>query len=184
MKQIIYAILLLFSIQSFSQEKPVIKTRLDVSYILGAQVYNDLFLYNPGYSTQLTTSLQLQKTFDVGIGAGYTQLSNERFVPIYIEAIGYKKKKENSPAIKFQLGYSLGWSTLATNQENFDMNGGLYFNAGIGRKFAVNDQFSVLFHWSYSHQFAKMKYTVFESKPYSEVLSFEMLQLSIGVILH
>lgn len=183
-------LLLLFPVLGFSQyieekeEQRQLKTRIDASYLFGGQVYNDNFIYNPGYSFQIINSLQIHKEFELGLGTGYTSLVNERFVPIYIETLGYKKSKKNSPFIKFQAGYSIGWDTETSAQKNYDMKGGFYFNAGVGRKIQVSERYSVLFHWSYCHQFASLEYEIFGGKDYSETVSYDMVQITFGLMMH
>ncbi len=190
-RKLFFIVLLSFcQILGFSQENDSTKelyrlrTRLDVSYLFGGQLYNDNFIYNPGYNIQFTNSLQLHKDFEVGIGTGYTSLVNERFVPIYIETLGYKKNKKNSPFIKFQVGYSFGWNNNTSSLQNYKMKGGIYFNAGVGRKIELNERYSVLFHWGYCHQFASLEYNIFEGREYSESVSFDMLQITFGLIKH
>lgn len=157
---------------------------LDLSYILGAQLYNDNFLYNPGLSTQVSFGVKVTKDVGLGIGAGYTSLTKERFIPIYFEAYGQKKKKKNAPFIKFQAGYSIGWNSSTSANSNYDMKGGAYFNAGLGRKIELSKDYALLFNWSYSHQFARMEYEVFEGKVYSEPVNYDMIWIALGLLLN
>ena len=158
--------------------------RLDLSYILGMQVYNDNFLYNPGLSVQITHGIKVSKDVGIGLGTGYMKLTKERFIPIYLEAFGQKKNKHNAPFVKFQAGYSIGWNSSTNSNSNYEMKGGVYFNAGIGRKIEINNNYALLFSGSYCHQFAKMEYEIFESRTYTEPLNYDMLWISVGLLLN
>ena len=175
----------LFGTQDSTKTKSVdTYQRLDVSYIIGAQLYNDNFLYNPGIATQVSYGIKVSKAVGIGLGVGYTGLTKERFIPIYAEAFGQKKNKKNAPFVKFQAGYSLGWNSSTSANSNYEMKGGPYFNAGLGRKIEFNDNYALLFSWSYSHQFARMEYDVFGGKEYSEPVNYDMLWVTIGLLLN
>lgn len=156
----------------------------DASYIIGAQVFNDNFIYNPGYAFTLSYGTFANKNVGVGLGMGYKAFETESFLPIYAEILGFKKSKSNTPLIKMQVGYSYGWSTNESNLDGYSFDGGLFIAAGVGRKIALNDNFSVMLHWSYQHQFAKMNYSIFNSKGYTETLNYDMIVISLGLIRH
>ena len=189
MKKVFSIILLICSVQLWANnEQPKLLKgtyqRIDASYVFGAQLYNDNFLYNPGYSFQLTHGFKVHDDVNLGLGTGYLSLENERFIPFHFEVLGYKKKKKNAPFVKFQLGYSIGWNQATTSMDGYKMRGGVYFNAGLGRRIELNDKFSVLFHWSYVHQSASMEYEVFGGYEYEEELNYDMILLSVGILIH
>lgn len=183
-------IFLIFQINTFAQDedksldKKPLHTRLDVSYGFGGQIYNDNFIYNPGYSLHMINSIPLHKDFELGFGVGYTAFENENFIPIYLEALGYKKKKKNAPFVNFQLGYSIGWDTQTNSMENYEMNGGIYFSAGLGRRIELSNHYSVLFQWSLCHQFASINYSIFGEGNYKETVNYDMLKITFGIIRH
>jgi len=78
-----------------SEEKQPFSSKIYMSYIFGAQIYNDNVLYNPGVSVLFTQSYSLSGNIDLGVGSGYTSMGNERFVPFYLEAYGFKKMSSN-----------------------------------------------------------------------------------------
>lgn len=153
---------------------------LSIGGIIGGQVYNDNFIYNPGFSVNYSLGTHIHKDVAVGLGTGYVGLSNEIFVPAYIELLANKKNKANTPFIRFQAGYAAGASTA--DNENFELNGGAYFSAGMGRKIQLNNNCALLLHWSYYHQFAELEYEVFGGNEYDEVVNYDMLQISVGII--
>lgn len=162
-------------------ESPVYYQRVDLSYITGAQVYNDNFVYDPGFSFQLTQGFLLKPDVGFGIGMGYMQLQNENFIPLYIEAIGFKKKKRNTPMIKFQLGYSYGWNNQSSSYASYDFFGGPFILAGLGRKIDLNSGYSIIFNWSYSHQFGRLEYEIYGGQEYTENMNYDMINLTIAL---
>jgi len=171
-----------FSLQNFGQDslkQEPIDVRFSSSYIIGAQVYNDNFLYNPGFSFSVAAYKPHSEYLHYGIGGSMLVLQTERFFPIYVDVISYKNEKSNSNFIQAQLGYSHAWNSSQITMPNFDLKGGVYLSLGTGRKVAISNSVSLLFHWAYIHQFATMKYTVFGVNPYSETLNFDMFSLSV-----
>jgi len=184
----IILIILSYQMSAYSQdkvdleEKVPLSSKIYFSYIIGAQLYNDNALYNPGVSALFTQSYRLSGNVDLGIGSGYTSLLNERFVPFYFELFGYKKKNKNSPIIRFQIGYSAAWYATDYGQTDYDLDGGFYFTAGMGRRMRINNRYAVLFHWSYCHQSGKINYQIFGNQPYTDAVNYDMIQLGIGLI--
>ena len=164
------------------KEKLPLSSKIYLSYVFGGQIYNDNILYNPGYSVLFTQSYMLPGKIDIGIGSGYTSLVNERFVPFYVELLGYKKLSANSPFIKFQLGYSAASYRMNSYPPDYDLDGGIYFNAGMGRQFRLKNSYSILFHWSYCHQSGKVNYKIFGNRDYSYTVNYDMIQISVGLI--
>jgi len=155
---------------------------VNASYVFGGQFYNDNFLYNPGYSVRFSSGKKIHNDVSLGLGSGLMVLTNENFIPLYIEIIGNKKSKDNTPFICFQGGYSIGWNSNTKANENYDFKGGAFINSGIGRKIKINDAYALLFHWSYCHQFAKIDYSVFGGQSISETVNYDMIKLSLGIL--
>ncbi|MBN2275754.1 MAG: hypothetical protein JXK95_15600, partial [Bacteroidales bacterium] len=111
--------------------------RADLSYVFGCQIYNDNFQYDPGFSFQGSFGMMINEFVGFGIGAGHQVFQHEKFIPLFVEAVGYKKDKCNTPFVKMQAGYSIGWHTGTVDMEGYRYRGGFHFDAGIGRKFPV-----------------------------------------------
>lgn len=158
--------------------------KVNLSYSVGGQVYNDSFIYSPGYSFNFSHGFKLNEDVGMGLGVGLVSLTDERFLPLYVEFIGQKKNNRNSPFILFQGGYSIGWNLDSDTDEGYDMGGGFYFNAGLGRKFSISDRYALMFNWSYCHQFASMEYTISTNNNYSEILNYDMILISIGLMFY
>jgi len=157
-------------------------SRIFVSYLFGGQIYNDHFLYNPGLSAQYTQSYKVSKSFEAGLGVGYISMINESFIPIYLEAFGYKNKSYNSPFIKFQMGYSPAWYKNKEFPSDYQLSGGLYFSAGLGRKIRLRNRYSVLFYWSYCHQSGSINYLIFGNNDYYSSVSYDYFMISFGMM--
>jgi hypothetical protein len=185
-KYILFLLFLLCSslVKAQSDQRDSLNTYqgIDLSYVFGGQVYNNNLVYNPGFSLRTSYGLMINESVGLGFGAGYYALQHEHFLPLFFEAMGYKKNKANTPVIKMQIGYSIGWYSGAVNIEGYKFTGGVFIDAGIGRKIPLNDRLSLLFQCTYRHQFARMEYEVYATEQYIEVLNFDMLVISLGLI--
>ncbi len=154
---------------------------INASYAFGGQIYNDNFIYNPGASFQASFGFKISKDLQVGIGTGYMSFEDENFIPIYFEVLGYKKKKKrNSPYIRMQMGYSLGWNDSFPSDINYEYNGGAFIDVGIGQKIPFNKKYAVLFQCSYRHQFASMEYDTYGTESYTQNLNYDMIVFTLG----
>lgn len=189
----IIALTMMFSSAGFAQveteegkERLKKYHKLNLSYIIGGQLYNDNFLYSPGYSFSVVNGILLNKNVSLGLGVGGQFFKEEKFLPIYFDLTAYKnskKHKKHSSFINTQLGYAIGWNTALSNMETYDFNGGVFISAGLGRKTKISDELSVMFQASYRHQFAELSYKVSGVKNYEETLNYDMLVLTVSLIL-
>jgi hypothetical protein len=157
--------------------------RLEGGLILAGQVSNDNLIYNPGGNFQYSYCIKSGGNAGFGLGAGVQFFDEEAFIPFYIDFIELFNKSKNSPFLTFQGGYALGWSNLYKNIQRYSYNGGFCFSCGIGRKFRFNDTFSSYISFSYKHQFATLSYQTNAVESYREILNYDMLTLSIGIML-
>jgi hypothetical protein len=157
--------------------------RLDLSYIIGGQIYNDNFLYNPGFNIYGTYGLDIYERMSVGLGTGLQQFRNEKFIPVFIDITGRISKKKNTRLISLQGGYSFAWSESLKNLTDSKLNGGIYIGAGFGRKFYLNKAFSIIAGLSYRHQFAEIEYELFNLRNYMERINYDLLVISISFLL-
>jgi len=182
-KRIIFQVFLLMVLMSdaMAQETGKSETtredfiRLDIAYIIGGQVYNDNFLYNPGFNLYGTYGIYLNERVSTGLGTGVQLFRDEKFIPVFIELSGFISKKKNTRLLSFQFGYSFAWSESLRNLTNSRLNGGIYLNAGFGRKFYLNEVISIILNISYRHQFAEFQYEVFNLSNYRERINYDML---------
>lgn len=156
--------------------------RFNISYVFGGQVYNDTFIYNPGMSFEGSYGVKVSEDVSIAIGTGYMGLLNENFIPVFIETIGYHHRKNRQRFIKFQGGYSFAWSNESYTRENYDINDGMFFDFGIGRIWEINENLNLAIQTSYRHQFASMNYTMYGNQEFNDVINFDMLVLTVGII--
>ena len=160
--------------------------KLNVSYIAGGQIYNDNFLYTPGYGLSMSNGFLIKKNLSLGLEVGGQFFEDERFLPISAELTAYQKSKKSKKSKSFintQLGYSIGWNKAFSNLENYDFKGGLFMNAGFGRRTQINKDLSVVFQLSYRHQFAEIHYNNLNVRDYSTTLNYDMLVLTVSLLL-
>jgi hypothetical protein len=156
--------------------------RLDIAYIFGGQIYNDNFLYNPGFNFYGAYGVYVSERLGVGLGTGLQQFRNEKFIPVFADLTGLIEKKNNTRLISIQCGYSFAWSESLKNFIGSRLNGGMYINAGFGRRFHISDAFSVIMGISYRHQFAVIEYELFNLNHYRERINYDMLVIGTGFI--
>ena len=156
--------------------------RLDLAYIIGGQIYNDNFLYNPGFNFYGTYGIHINERMSAGLGTGLQQFRNEKYIPVFIDITGNILKKNNTRLISLQCGYSFAWSESLKNLTNSRLNGGIYISAGFGRKFYMNEAFSIIASVSYRHQFAEIEYEVFNLRNYRERINYDLLAIGISFI--
>ena len=150
-------------------------SRLDIAYIFGAQVYNDNFLYNPGFNLYGAYGIFINEKFSAGLGTGLQYFRNEKFIPVFIDLTGHISKKKNTRTLSLQCGYSFAWSNALRNFTKSRLNGGVYLNAGFGRKLYISEGFAIIFHIAYRHQFAEIEYEIFDQRTYRERINYDML---------
>ncbi len=157
--------------------------RLEGGFIMGGQVFNDNLIYNPGANFQYSYSLKSGEKAGFGLGAGLLYFDEEAFIPFYFDFIGLFNKNQNTLFLTFQAGYSFGWSARYKNFEDYSFDGGIYFSAGLGRKFKFSERFSPYISLAYKHQFASLTYEANSIDNYYEKLNYDMVVLSIGIML-
>ncbi len=181
-RSFLVSILMLFSFTLTAKEPDSLRTykRADLSFIFGGQIHNDNFLYNPGFSFQAVYGIMVNELLGIGAGAGHQVFRNEKFIPLFLEVSGYRKPGKNSSFLKTQAGYSVGWYTGTTGMEGYDYRGGLFFDAGFGRKFPLGRKSDVLFHCSYRHQCARVDYSSPSLQEYDQKLHYDMIVFHLG----
>jgi len=158
-------------------------TTVNAFYVAGGQFYNNTLLFSPGYGAKISAGKKIHKDIDVGMGAGFIALNKEHFYPAFIEIQSYKSKKDNTPYVKFQVGYAVAQYTDNTLANDYDLQGGVSFCATLGRRVRLNDTFTVLFDISYGHQTAKLNYRAHNEIAYEDKLDYEMFMLALGLVI-
>lgn len=155
--------------------------RIDLSYCI-SRPYNSN-RYKEGASLQLSYGLMLNRRIGLGLGFGYQELRKKSLVPVFIEAVGYKKEKRNTPLVKMQMGYAIGYqNNNGASEDGYKFKAGIFLDAGIGKKFRITDDISVCFHCSYRFQFAQAEYKTANAVNHSEILNYNILLFSLGLL--
>lgn len=151
-------------------EKNPLLFRLETTKILGYQIFNDTFTYNPGIGFAFIGNAEISPSFLFGGGCGYMQLKNERFLPIFIDLKSYKQNSDNLIYLSIQGGYSFGWNQAITNIQGYDFSGGIFVGFGIGKTISIHQKAELSIQLSYRHQFAIMKYSIINTALPADVL--------------
>jgi hypothetical protein len=152
---------------------------IGVGYMVGGQVYNDTFLYNPGMKVDIAAFYTFSPTVLMGLGTGIIAFSqNERFIPIYTTFIGFTKPNSSGTFFTSKLGYSIGWDLDYTALSDYEFSGGVLINAGLGHRFMLKNS-SLLFSLSYGHQFAGAEYYTPDGEEFEEQLNFDWLSIDL-----
>lgn len=121
-----------------------------------------------------TTEFQMQsvngvsyKTFSAGIGLAIDDYY-ERTFPLFVDIRKRLLKKENSPFVYGDAGYSF-ISKSSMGAWEMDRNGGLYYAAGIGYEIATNSKVKAVFDVGYSYKrFSK----IIDNEPWRSSLHY------------
>jgi hypothetical protein len=158
-------------------EQHPLKTTIGLGYMAGGQVYNDSFLYNPGFKFDAATHYTVSPAVLLGVGSGLMSFTQqERFIPLYASFVGFTKPGTSGTYFLAKAGYSYGWDTDYAAFPDYEFNGGALINVGLGHRFLIHKN-SLLFSLVYGHQFAGASYQTPEGKEFSERLNFDWLAL-------
>lgn len=160
----------------------VYHAHIDAAYIIGGQVYNDNFLYNPGIAILGSYGRSISKRVSLGIGTGVLLFEDVTFLPAYAEFTGYRSGKKNPGFIAMQLGYSHGWNHSLEEFNDYRFGGGLMVGGGFGKRFEICKAFDLAVFFIYRHQFARVEYEVFDSYRYREELNYDLLTFGVRAI--
>jgi hypothetical protein len=88
--------------------------------------------------------------FSIGLGTGWDQHDNNRFLPIFGEIGYYLTGRKWTPYMNLQAGYSVGWLRGLRKSDY----GGVRWGIGIGLQRAIKDQLALTILFSYNQQAA------------------------------
>lgn len=193
MKHVLLSITILFGIllanttalsaqEKEKKDKPKFKLHpsIEANYLVGGLINSDNFVFKSGIGGHFIADFKFSDKVYYGIGAGYEQLENDNFVPIFLDVKGFLKKKKASAYFTGQLGYSIAWNDDLYNYNSYSYKGGIMFSPGIGYKIPVKDH-TFLINVSYRQQFARIEYDA-PGETYKDDLSFVMLAFKLGLL--
>lgn len=166
-----------FAQDSDSTYKKPIQILVGVGYLAGGQIYNDTFLYNPGFKIDASAYYNVSNSIIVGAGTGYISLSKkERFIPVYASFKGFVKPKKSGTFFLAKAGYSVGWDSDVEAIQGYEFHGGFMVNAGLGHRFLMKKS-AVNLALVYNHQEAGAKFMNSDGRLFKERLDFDWLAI-------
>jgi hypothetical protein len=168
-----------FAQLSDSTAKKPIQIVVGAGYLAGGQIYNDTFLYNPGFKFDASAYYSLSDAVILGVGTGFVSLSkNERFIPMYATFKGFVKPKQSGTFLLAKAGYSMGWDSEVDIIQGYEFHGGFMSNAGLGHRFILKKT-ALLLALVYGHQEAGAKFVNTDGKVYKERLDFDWISIEL-----
>lgn len=162
-----------------STSKKPIKIVVGAGYLAGGQIYNDTFLYNPGFKFDASAYFNISEAILLGAGTGFVSLTKkERFIPIYASFKGFIKPSKSGTFLLAKAGYSLGWDNDIALIPGYEFQGGFMVNAGLGHRFLMNKT-ALMLALVYVHQEAGAKFVTPEGKLFKERLDFDWLGIEL-----
>ena len=184
-----YFILFFSLIFSFSQaqnltltKKKKLNTRIEFGFDRGIQLSKNFPILKSGEQFNVSVSKVYGSHFEAGVGAGYQNLEDEQFIPIYLLLVG-KTKAGNGPYIESSVGHAYGENSKYEHTVTSNFEGGKYFSTGIGYEFNIKNQYAFLASCNYIRQQSQVKYYQEERVNYIENLTFDLIVFKIGLLL-
>lgn len=107
------------------------------------------------FSLQTILGVQFNKSFSgIGVGLDYYRF---RSIPLFVDLRQEFGKGPNAVFAYGDIGYNFDWLTDEDKQEtlfssNADFTGGLYYDVGIGYKYAFKSSHALLFSLGYAYK--------------------------------
>lgn len=177
---ILFSVFLL-SLNAQEGRSQKLQTNLLLGYKVGGQGENRNFVTKNGPDIQVSLNYRLNKKISAGVGIGYEQLEKDRFIPIFAEATALFKDGGNSPYLKVRIGGSPAYNLDIDQFELYDFDGGLYFTAGWGYHFSINEQLGLLFELNLEFQQADLEFRSFSGEVFDEDFQYYFLAFKTGV---
>jgi len=111
------------------------------------------------FSLQTLLGVQFNKSFSgIGVGLDYYRF---RSIPLFVDLRREFGKGPNAVFVYGDMGYNFDWLTDEDKQKtsfstNADFKGGLYYDAGIGYKYAFKSSHALLFSLGYAYKQIKL----------------------------
>ena len=164
------------------EKKKKLNTRIEIGIDRGIQLSKNFPILKTGEQVNLSFSKLYGSHFEAGIGAGYQNLEDEQFTPIYLLLVG-KRKVEGGPYIESAIGYSYAKSSKYEHAVTSNFEGGKYFSTGIGYEFSINNQYAFLASCNYIMQHSQVTHQQQERVKYTEELTFDLIVFKVGLML-
>ena len=158
-----------------------LNTSLLFGYQVGGQGENRNFVTKNGISVQLNLLYKFNNFISAGPGIGYAYVDEETYIPAFITFKGFLKEKKNSPYLNARLGFSFVDNQKISALESFDFHGGLYFTAGWGYQWSLNEKVAIDFQINMEFQETELEFTSFSGEKFNDDIQNYFLSFKTGV---
>jgi len=169
---------------SLSGQKSILKN-IDISFLVGYQVggqgENRNFVTKSGLNLQVNALYELNNYIHAGIGLGFSNFKNETYIPIFVAAKARLKNVENCSYLKTQFGYSEATNNTINQTEFYDFDGGIYFSAGWGYQWSINEKLGLNFEINIEFQEAELEYESFSGVSFDDDIQNYFLSFKTGI---
>lgn len=174
---------LFFNLVLSAQQKIVeqIEFSFLIGYQAGGQGENRNFVTKNGLNLQANALYQLNTQIYTGIGFGITKLENETFLPLFIAVKGKLKDIENSAYLKANIGGAVANNYVLDELEQYEFHGGIYFNMGFGKQWAITKKISLNIEIDIEFQEAELEYESFSGTTFSDDMQNYFLSFKTGI---
>lgn len=138
---------------------------------------------NPGGSANYSYCIRLGKHGGIGAGSGAIVFDRQVYLPLYLETVLLANHDKCSPFITLEGGYSLGWSNRYKNYPKYRSDGGIYYSAGLGWRFRLDQQFFLYSGISYRRQNSSFYYEQMSGTTFHKSARYNILVINIGLML-
>ena len=160
-------------------DSPSFRIAASGAYLLGGQIYDESFSYNPAFSGELALYYTLSPSVHVGAGTAYVgTIQGERFLPFFLSFIGFTKPETSGTYFLLNAGHSFAWGRDFSVNAQYDLKGSWNFKAGFGKRFNLGDK-SLLFGLALQHQWARGVFNRDFGGQFEEPLNFDWLAVEL-----
>ena len=178
---ILFVLLSLFSFSAIADEEQKQQKKVypsvETGIAIGGMFTDHGFTQHPLKTIHITANIPFTDEVFYGVGAGFESGSGLNLIPLYLSFKGMFDDEGNTAFISSRFGYSLTWSYENSHLKDYELPGGILFSGGVGYRFEIDDEKSLLLELGYHHQFLVEKY-----KNYEEELNLDMITLKVGVL--
>ncbi len=160
-------------------EKPKLRVAASGSYLLGGQIYDESFSYNPGFSGELALYYSVSPAVHIGAGTAYLgTMQGERFLPLFASFIGFTKPESSGTYFLVNAGHSFAWGRDFEVNAQYDLKGSWNFKAGFGKRFNLGEN-SLLLGLALHHQWARGAFNSDFGGQFEEPLNYDWLAIEL-----
>lgn len=160
-------------------EKPKFRIAASGAYLIGGQVYDESFSYNPGFSGELALYYSVSPSVHIGAGTAFSgTMQGERFLPLFASFIGFTKPEASGTYFLVNAGHSFAWGRDFSVNAQYDLKGSWNFKAGFGKRFNLGEK-SLMLGLALQHQWARGVFNSDFGGRFEEPLNYDWLAIEL-----